>query len=179
MLSPPILLGAIHLDGQVLKHICGNLGRMDPLYRPDPKTRRRDRLPGEFPLRADSSRRCTGAALDDAAIRRIRFCSRNKSPIQIPSRQRADGASVAFDLPTQMGMDSDHPLAAGEVGKVGVSIDTLRDMETVFDGIPLDRVSTSMTINATAAILLAMYIAVAKKQGVSPKTLMERFKTIS
>src|ERR1041385_7749017 len=68
------------------------------------------------------------------------------------------GLSVAFDLPTQLGMDSDAPLAAGEVGKVGVAIDTLRDMQTVFDGIPLDRVSTSMTINATAAILLAMYI---------------------
>ena len=81
------------------------------------------------------------------------------------------GLSVAFDLPTQLGMDSDNPLAAGEVGKVGVSIDTLRDMETVFEGIPLDRVSTSMTINATAAILLAMYIAVAKKQGVSPKVI--------
>src|SRR5438552_14547870 len=78
------------------------------------------------------------------------------------------GLSVAFDLPTQMGLDSDHALAAGEVGKVGVAIDTLRDMETVFEGIPLDQVSTSMTINATAAILLAMYIAVAKKQGLSP-----------
>ena len=78
------------------------------------------------------------------------------------------GLSVAFDLPTQMGLDSDHPLAAGEVGKVGVAIDTLHDMETVFEGIPLDKVSTSMTINATAAILLAMYIAVAKKQGLSP-----------
>ncbi|HSU87935.1 MAG TPA: methylmalonyl-CoA mutase family protein, partial [Terriglobia bacterium] len=77
------------------------------------------------------------------------------------------GLSVAFDLPTQLGMDSDHPMAAGEVGKVGVPIDTLRDMETVFQGIPLDRVSTSMTINATAAILLAMYVAVAKKQGVA------------
>jgi len=81
------------------------------------------------------------------------------------------GLSVAFDLPTQLGMDSDHPLAIGEVGKVGVSIDTLHDMETVFDGIPLDRVSTSMTINATAAILLAMYIAVAKKQNVSPNLI--------
>src|SRR5881396_2187560 len=81
------------------------------------------------------------------------------------------GLSVAFDLPTQMGLDSDHALAAGEVGKVGVAIDTLHDMETVFEGIPLDHVSTSMTINATAAILLAMYIAVAKKQGVSPKVI--------
>jgi methylmalonyl-CoA mutase N-terminal domain/subunit len=85
--------------------------------------------------------------------------------------QGQTGLSTAFDLPTQMGLDSDHSLAAGEVGKVGVSIDTLRDMETLFDGIPLDRVSTSMTINASAAILLAMYIAVAKKQGVSPSAI--------
>ncbi|MSM40156.1 MAG: methylmalonyl-CoA mutase [Geobacter sp.] len=77
------------------------------------------------------------------------------------------GLSVAFDLPTQMGYDSDAAMAAGEVGKVGVAIDSLADMEILFDGIPLDQVSTSMTINSTAAILLAMYIAVAEKQGVS------------
>src|SRR5881296_3231792 len=81
------------------------------------------------------------------------------------------GLSVAFDLPTQIGLDSDHPLAVGEVGRVGVAIDSLRDMEVVFQGIPLDRVSTSMTINATAAILLAMYIAVGKKQGISPRQI--------
>jgi methylmalonyl-CoA mutase, N-terminal domain len=75
------------------------------------------------------------------------------------------GLSVAFDLPTQIGMDSDHPLAIGEVGKVGVAIDSLEDMETLFDGIPLEKVSTSMTINATASILLCLYVAVAKKQG--------------
>ena len=75
------------------------------------------------------------------------------------------GLSVAFDLPTQIGMDSDHPLALGEVGKVGVAIDSLEDMETLFGGIPLEKVSTSMTINATAAILLCLYVAVAKKQG--------------
>jgi methylmalonyl-CoA mutase N-terminal domain/subunit len=75
------------------------------------------------------------------------------------------GLSVAFDLPTQIGLDSDHPLAQGEVGRVGVAIDSLEDMETLFQGIPLGRVSTSMTINATAAILLALYVAVAKKQG--------------
>jgi methylmalonyl-CoA mutase N-terminal domain/subunit len=74
------------------------------------------------------------------------------------------GLSVAFDLPTQIGLDSDHPLALGEVGKVGVAIDSLEDMETLFEGIPLERVSTSMTINATAAILLCLYVAVAKKQ---------------
>jgi len=81
------------------------------------------------------------------------------------------GLSVAFDLPTQMGYDSDHELAQGEVGKVGVAIDTLDDMEILLDGIPLDRVSTSMTINATAAILLAMYVAVARRQGVAPELL--------
>jgi methylmalonyl-CoA mutase N-terminal domain/subunit len=75
------------------------------------------------------------------------------------------GLSVAFDLPTQIGMDSDHALAHGEVGKVGVAIDSLEDMETLFDGIPLEKVSTSMTINATAAILLCLYVAVAKRQG--------------
>jgi methylmalonyl-CoA mutase N-terminal domain/subunit len=77
------------------------------------------------------------------------------------------GLSVAFDLPTQMGYDSDAAMSQGEVGKVGVAIDSLADMEILFDGIPLDKVSTSMTINSTAAILLAMYIAVAEKQGVS------------
>lgn len=81
------------------------------------------------------------------------------------------GLSVAFDLPTQIGYDSDHELAAGEVGKVGVAIDTLADMETLFDGISLDKVSTSMTINAPAAVLLAMYVAVAEKQGVAPEQL--------
>lgn len=81
------------------------------------------------------------------------------------------GLSVAFDLPTQIGYDSDHPMAAGEVGKVGVAIDSLQDMETLFDGIPLDQVSTSMTINATATTLLALYIAMAKKQGVEPAKL--------
>src|ERR1700726_1275708 len=75
------------------------------------------------------------------------------------------GLSVAFDLPTQIGMDSDHSLALGEVGKVGVAIDSLEDMERLFDGIPLEKVSTSMTINSTAAILLSLYVAVAKKQG--------------
>jgi methylmalonyl-CoA mutase N-terminal domain/subunit len=81
------------------------------------------------------------------------------------------GLSVAFDLPTQIGMDSDHPLALGEVGKVGVAIDSLEDMETLFDGIPLEKVSTSMTINATAAILLCLYVAVAKRQGASLQRL--------
>src|ERR687891_613677 len=85
--------------------------------------------------------------------------------------QGVSGLSVAFDLPTQIGYDSDHQLAAGEVGRVGVAIDSVDDMATLFDGIPLDRVSTSMTINATAIILLSLYIAVAKRQGVPLKSL--------
>src|SRR5216110_3212649 len=85
--------------------------------------------------------------------------------------QGVSGLSVAFDLPTQMGYDSDHPLAAGEVGRVGVAIDSIDDMAVLFEGIPLDRVSTSMTINATAIILLALYIAVAKRQGVALSAL--------
>jgi len=85
--------------------------------------------------------------------------------------QGQTGLSVAFDLPTQIGLDSDHPLARGEVGRVGVAIDSLEDMEILFQGIPLERVSTSMTINATAAILLALYFAVAEKQGADLKKL--------
>jgi methylmalonyl-CoA mutase N-terminal domain/subunit len=85
--------------------------------------------------------------------------------------QGQSGLSVAFDLPTQMGYDSDHAMAAGEVGKVGVAIDSLEDMQTLLEGIPLDRVSTSMTINSTAAILLCFYIAVARKRGIEPRTL--------
>src|SRR6186997_3239861 len=81
------------------------------------------------------------------------------------------GLSVAFDLPTQMGYDSDHALAAGEVGRVGVAIDSIEDMATLFNGIPLGEVSTSMTINATAIILLALYIAVARRQGVAVNAL--------
>jgi methylmalonyl-CoA mutase N-terminal domain/subunit len=85
--------------------------------------------------------------------------------------QGQTGLSVAFDLPTQIGYDSDDPLSTGEVGKVGVPVDTLQDMETIFEDLPLDKLSTSMTINATAAILLAMYIAVAQKQAIDSKKL--------
>jgi len=85
--------------------------------------------------------------------------------------QGQTGLSVAFDLPTQIGYDSDHPMSLGEVGKVGVAIDTLADMEILFDRIPLDRISTSMTINSPAIILLAMYVVVAEKQGVSTEKI--------
>lgn len=79
--------------------------------------------------------------------------------------QGTTGLSIAFDLPTQIGYDSDEPIAEGEIGKVGVAIDTLKDMEILFDGITLDKITTSMTINATAAVLLCMYVAIAKKAG--------------
>jgi methylmalonyl-CoA mutase N-terminal domain/subunit len=85
--------------------------------------------------------------------------------------QGTTGLSVAFDLPTQMGMDADHPLAAGEVGRTGVAISSLADMERLFDGIPLEKVSTSMTINSTAAILLAFYVLVARRQGADTRKL--------
>ena len=81
------------------------------------------------------------------------------------------GLSVAFDLPTQIGLDSDHPLAMGEVGKVGVAIDSVEDMEKLFDGIDLTKISTSMTINATASILLALYVAVARRKGTDIRKL--------
>src|SRR5580765_8999838 len=81
------------------------------------------------------------------------------------------GLSIAFDLPTQMGYDSDHPMAAGEVGRVGVAIDSIEDMARLLDGIPLDRVSTSMTINATAIILLALYVAVGRRQNIATSSL--------
>src|SRR4051794_14268579 len=92
--------------------------------------------------------------------------------------QGVSGLSVAFDLPTQMGYDSDHALARGEVGRVGVAIDSLADMDELFAGIPLDRVSTSMTINATAIILLALYVAVARRQGLSGDALRALSGTI-
>jgi methylmalonyl-CoA mutase N-terminal domain/subunit len=123
-------------------------------------------LPGEFPFtrgvyptmyrgRLWTMRQYAGFGTAIESNRRFRYLL----------KRGQTGLSVAFDLPTQIGMDSDSPLALGEVGKVGVAIDSIEDMEVLFEGIPLDRVSTSMTINATAAILLAFYVAVAKKQG--------------
>jgi methylmalonyl-CoA mutase N-terminal domain/subunit len=106
-------------------------------------------------------RQYAGYASAEESNRRYRFLL----------EQGQSGLSVAFDLPTQIGYDSDDTMARGEVGKVGVAIDSLEDMEALFEGIPLDKVSTSMTINATAAILLALYIAVGRKQGVSQEKL--------
>jgi methylmalonyl-CoA mutase N-terminal domain/subunit len=134
---------------------CGNLG-----------------FPGEFPFtrgvqptmyrgRFWTMRQYAGFATPEETNKRYKYLLEHGQT----------GLSVAFDLPTQIGYDSDHPLSAGEVGKVGVAIDTLKDMEILFDDIPLDKVSTSMTINSTAAILLTMYIAVAEKQGVKSEVL--------
>lgn len=129
-------------------------------------------LPGEYPFtrgvqptmyrgRFWTMRQYAGFATAEESNKRYKYLL----------EQGQTGLSVAFDLPTQIGYDSDHPLSEGEVGKVGVAIDSLKDMEILFDGIPLDKVSTSMTINAPASVLLAMYIAVAEKQGVGPEQL--------
>jgi methylmalonyl-CoA mutase N-terminal domain/subunit len=129
-------------------------------------------FPGEYPFtrgvqptmyrgRYWTMRQYAGFASAEESNRRYKFLL----------EQGQTGLSVAFDLPTQIGYDSDHEMAMGEVGKVGVAIDSLRDMETLFDGIPLDKVSTSMTINAPASILLAMYIAVADQQEIPSEKL--------
>ena len=129
-------------------------------------------LPGEYPFtrgvqptmyrgRLWTMRQYAGYATAQESNRRYKFLL----------EQGQTGLSVAFDLPTQIGYDSDDPMALGEVGKVGVAISSIEDMVTLFDGIPLDKVSTSMTINAPAAILLALYIAVARRQGVEEKQL--------
>src|SRR5678815_3648025 len=138
---------------------------MELFYKPGPRAMDDIGVPGEFPYtrgiqptmyrgRLWTMRQYAGFGSAAETNRRFKYLLENGQT----------GLSVAFDLPTQIGLDSDSPLALGEVGKVGVAIDTLEDMETLFDGIPLDRVSTSMTINSTAAILLAMVVAVAQKQ---------------
>jgi methylmalonyl-CoA mutase N-terminal domain/subunit len=129
-------------------------------------------FPGEYPFtrgihptmyrgRLWSMRQYSGFGTAEESNRRYKYLL----------EQGQTGLSIAFDLPTQIGYDSDHPMSEGEVGKVGVAIDSLDDMERLLAGIPLDKVSTSMTINAPAAVLLAMYIAVAEKQGIAPEKL--------
>ena len=144
--------------------------KLEPIYLPpeDPDGTYLEKLgfPGQFPYtrgiqpsmyraRLWTMRQYAGYASAEESNRRYKFLL----------EQGQSGLSVAFDLPTQIGYDADDPMAAGEVGRVGVSISSLQDMERLFEGIPLGQVSTSMTINAPAAILLAMYIAVAKRQG--------------
>ena len=139
---------------------------------PTPPVPTPDEYPGEFPFtrgiqptmyrgRLWTMRQYAGFATAEESNARYRYLL----------AQGVSGLSVAFDLPTQMGYDSDHALAAGEVGRVGVAIDSIEDMATLYDRIPLDKVSTSMTINATAIVLLALYIAVARKQGVDESAL--------
>src|SRR5512139_3794890 len=139
---------------------------------PDPDYEAKLNFPGQYPFtrgvqptmyrsRFWTMRQYAGFSTAEDSNRRYRYLLQNGQT----------GLSVAFDLPTQIGYDADDPIAMGEVGKVGVSISSIRDMEQLFDQIPLDKVSTSMTINAPAGVLLAMYIAVAKRQGVDMKQL--------
>ncbi len=148
---------------------------VEPLYMPaEPPAEYLDLLgfPGQYPYtrgiypdmyreRTWTMRQYAGFGTPEETNRRYHFLL----------DQGNTGLSVAFDLPTQLGLDSDNPVAAGEVGRVGVAVDSLADMEAVFRGIPLDRVSTSFTINATSAIILAMYVAVAKRQGIPARAL--------
>ena len=143
-----------------------------PATPPDPAAEDALGTPGAFPFtrgihptmyrgRLWSMRQYAGFGTAAESNRRYRYLL----------EQGGSGLSVAFDLPTQIGYDSDHALARGEVGRVGVAIDSIEDMSVLFDGIPLDRVSTSMTINATAIILLALYVATARRQGVAPRAV--------
>src|SRR5277367_5152493 len=129
-------------------------------------------FPGEFPFtrgiqptmyrgRLWTMRQYAGMGDAEESNRRYKFLIANGTA----------GLSVAFDLPTQIGYDSDDPMALGEVGKVGVAIDSIEDMERLFDGISLEKISTSMTINATASILLALYVAVARRTGANVRKL--------
>ena len=144
-----------------------------PVYRPEPVDYEHDLGdPGEFPYtRGVQPTMYRGRLWTMRQYAGFGTAQQTNARFRLLLDKGQTGLSVAFDLPTQIGMDSDHPLALGEVGKVGVAIDSLEDMETLFDGIPLEKVSTSMTINATAAILLCLYVAVAKRQGASLQKL--------
>jgi methylmalonyl-CoA mutase, N-terminal domain len=163
--------GAAACDPQTSSHIS-----VRPLYTPaDLEGRNYDRdvaYPGEYPFtrgvqttmyrgRLWTMRQYAGMGDAEESNRRYKYLLANGTT----------GLSVAFDLPTQIGLDSDHPLALGEVGKVGVAIDSIEDMQRLFEGIDLTKISTSMTINATASILLALYVAVARRQGADIRKL--------
>jgi methylmalonyl-CoA mutase, N-terminal domain len=145
--------------------------QMDPVYGPDafPESEAVDKLgfPGEYPFtRGVQATMYRGRFWTMRQYAGFGSAESSNERYQYLLRSGQTGLSVAFDLPTQMGRDADHPRAAGEVGTVGVSISSIRDMQVLLKGIPLDRVSTSMTINATAPILLALYAAVGEQQGV-------------
>ena len=150
---------------------------LDTVYTPEDRALQDDGYlesigyPGEFPYTRRAAQYVSRARVDHAAVRRLCHRPGHQRALSVPAGKWSDRLSVAFDLPTQIGYDSDHPLAEGEVGKVGVPICSLADMETLFDGIPLDQVSTSMTINATASVLLCLYIAAGKRQGVEANQL--------
>lgn len=157
------------------KFVTASNSAVERLYEPEHKSdsyQKQIHVPGEYPytrgVHADmyrsqfwTMRQYAGFATAEESNKRYQFLL----------AQGQTGLSVAFDLPTQIGYDSDSPQASGEVGKVGVAIDTLADMEALLQGIPLDKISTSMTINASAAVLLALYIAVGEKQGVKSEAL--------
>src|ERR1700694_4035886 len=141
---------------------------LKPLYTATDLPKRDEEMPGLYPYtrgihpggyrgRLWTMRQFSGFATADETNKRYKYLLANGQT----------GLSVAFDMPTLMGQDSDAPTSRGEIGHCGVAIDSLADMETLFDGIPLDQVTTSMTINSPAAVLLAMYLVVAEKQGVS------------
>src|SRR6266480_4651618 len=151
---------------------------LQPLYTADDRPRRAEELPGQFPYtrgihpsgyrgRLWTMRQFSGFATAAETNRRYHYLLENGQT----------GLSVAFDMPTLMGQDSDAPTSRGEIGHCGVAIDSLADMETLFQGIPLGEVSTSMTINSPAAILLAFYAAVAEQQGVAPEALRGTVQT--
>ncbi len=155
--------------------VTGSGEQVERVYfseKPDEEYLRKQGFPGQYPFtrgvqptmyrgRFWTMRQYAGFGTAEESNKRYRYLL----------EQGQTGLSVAFDLPTQIGYDSDHPLCEGEIGKVGVAIDSLSDMEILFNQIPLDSVSTSMTINAPAAVLLAMYITVAEKQGIQAKML--------
>ena len=165
-----------YLPNHTKKKVCKTDAGIpiDPFYMPDPKHNYKEDLgfPGQFPFtrgvqaemyrsRLWTMRQYAGFGSAEDTNKRFKYLLDNGTT----------GLSVAFDLPTQMGYDSDHLLAEGEVGKVGVPISSLQDMDILFDGVPLNKVSTSMTINSTASILLALYIVVAENKGIDRKYL--------
>ena len=152
---------SLAIDGLYTPEDLGGFGYARDLGYPGEYPFTRGIQPTMYRSRLWTMRQYAGFASAEESNRRYRYLL----------EQGQTGLSVAFDLPTQIGYDSDHPMAQGEVGRVGVPIDTLEDMEALFAGIPLDEVSTSMTINATAPMILAMYIAVAQRQGIDPAKL--------
>lgn len=154
------------------KFITGSDKEVERLYLPSEETKgdylEKIGFPGEYPYtRGVQPTMYRGRFWTMRQYAGFGTAEESNSRYKYLLEQGQTGLSIAFDLPTQIGYDSDDPVSAGEVGKVGVAIDSLKDMEILFEGIPLDKVSTSMTINAPAAVLLAMYIVVAEKQGVS------------